>query len=178
LAFLLDVDFRNSKESSSICAFLCGLGFPSDALALLLAAFPACILYTICSLPWEDPVEANCGGLEIAARQRAGVGWMNTIQACWLVMAVRFTRSGRPPDRTEADSSIHSTRGDSGERQPLLDNGSWPGDRFGPFSRVRHPHLADEAAGDKVVLDLTGSWEMEGVLPGEGVKKAVSQGAS
>ena len=31
--------------------------------------------------------------------------------------------------------------------------------------------LADEAVDDKVVLDLAGSWEMEGVLPGEGVKK-------
>lgn len=31
--------------------------------------------------------------------------------------------------------------------------------------------LAGEAVNDKVVLDLTGSWEMEGVLPGEGVKK-------
>ena len=31
--------------------------------------------------------------------------------------------------------------------------------------------LADEMVDDKVVLDLTGAWEMEGVLPGEGVKK-------
>jgi hypothetical protein len=28
-----------------------------------------------------------------------------------------------------------------------------------------------QLAGEKVVLDLTGSWEMEGVLPGEGEKK-------
>jgi hypothetical protein len=87
--------------------FFAALVFRTDALELLLA-FLACILYTIYSLPWEDPEEANCGGLEIAARQRAGVGWMNTIQACWLVMAVRFT-PGRPPDRAEADSSTHST---------------------------------------------------------------------
>jgi beta-mannosidase len=31
--------------------------------------------------------------------------------------------------------------------------------------------LSDELAGEKVVLDLTGSWQMEGVLPDEGVKK-------
>ncbi|TWT75768.1 Exo-beta-D-glucosaminidase precursor [Planctomycetes bacterium CA13] len=30
---------------------------------------------------------------------------------------------------------------------------------------------ADNPPGDKVVLDLSGAWEMEGVLPGEGVKK-------
>ena len=38
------------------------------------------------------------------------------------------------------------------------------------FSRAA-THWPTKLAGDKVVLDLTGSWEMEGVLPGEGVKK-------